>query len=61
MLLLFYTPVACNRPPNVAIDLIPLIYPLHRFESVSEYMKYAKKLGQMHYEIFQSIKYKKEN
>ena len=35
--------------PNVAIDIIPFIYPLHRFASVEEYMLHAVRLGQRHY------------
>ena len=35
--------------PNVAIDIIPFNYPLHRFASVEEYMLYAIIPGQRHY------------
>ena len=35
--------------PNVATDIIPFIYPLHRFASVDEYMLRAVRPGQRHY------------
>ena len=35
--------------PNVATDIIPFIYPLHRFASVDEYMLRAIRPGQRHY------------
>ena len=31
--------------PNVATDIIPFIYPLHRFASVEEYMSHAVRPG----------------
>ena len=34
---------------NVATDIIPFIYSLHRFASVEEYMVHAVRLGQRHY------------
>ena len=30
--------------PNVAMDLLPFIYPLHKFECVNEYMKHSRLL-----------------
>ena len=35
--------------PNVATDIIPFIYPLHRFASVDEYMLHAVRPSQRHY------------
>ena len=35
--------------PNVATDIIPFIYPLHRFVSIEEYMLHAIRPGQRHY------------
>ena len=35
--------------PNVATDIIPFIYPLHRFALVEEYMLHDVRLGQRHY------------
>ena len=35
--------------PNVAIDIIPFIYPLYRFASVEEYMLHVVRPGQRHY------------
>ncbi len=35
--------------PNIAIDIIPFIFPLHRFRSVSEYMLHAIRPGQRPY------------
>ena len=35
--------------PNVATDIIPFIYPLHRFASVDEYMLRAVRPSQRHY------------
>ena len=35
--------------PNVATDIIPFIYPLHRFASIEEYMLHVVRLGQRHY------------
>ena len=34
--------------PNAATDIIPFIYPLHRFASVDEYMLHAVRPGQRH-------------
>jgi hypothetical protein len=45
--------------PNIATDIIPFIYPLYEYESVSEYLKGARRPGQLHYEVAQSIKYGK--
>ena len=44
--------------PNVATDIIPFIYPLHQFESVSDYMKHSHRPGQIHYEVAHALKYK---
>ena len=35
--------------PNVAADIIPFIYPLHRIASIDEYMLHAIRPGQRHY------------
>ena len=35
--------------PNLAIDIVPFIYPLHRFASISEYMMHAIRPSQRHY------------
>lgn len=34
--------------PNVATDILPLVYPLHRFGSVPEYMAQARRPRQVH-------------
>ena len=34
---------------NVATDIIPFIFPLHRFASVAEYMVHAVRPGQRHF------------
>jgi hypothetical protein len=36
--------------PNVATDILPFIYPLHKFGSVPEYVRQAPRPGQEHYE-----------
>ena len=41
----FHYPNESGIIPNVAIDIILFIYPLHRFASVKEYMVYAVRLG----------------
>lgn len=38
--------------PNIATDLLPFIYPLHRFPSVPDYMRRAIIPGQSHYSNF---------
>ena len=43
--------------PNVATDILPFIYPLHKFQSVSDYMKHSHRLGQIHYEVAHALKY----
>ena len=35
--------------PNVATDIIPFIFPLHRFASVADYMVHAVRPGQRHF------------
>ena len=35
--------------PNVATDIIPFIYPVHRFASIEEYMFHIVRPGQRHY------------
>ena len=35
--------------PNVAISIIPFIFPLHRFASVAEYMVHVVRPGQRHF------------
>ena len=35
--------------PNVATDIIPFIFPLHRFASVDDYMVHIVRLGQRHF------------
>ena len=47
--------------PNIATNIIPFIYPMYEYESVSEYLKVAKRPGQLHYEVAQSIKYGQPN
>jgi len=36
---------------NVATDLLHFIYSLHRFESVSQYIRCSHRLGRIHYEV----------
>lgn len=43
--------------PNVATDILPFIYPLYQFESVSQYMSLSNRPGQLHYEVAHSLKY----
>ena len=38
-----------NVIPNVATDIIPFIFPLHRFASVADYMVHAVRPGQRHF------------
>ena len=35
--------------PSVATDIIPFIFPLHRFASVADYMVHAVRSGQRHF------------
>ena len=35
--------------PNVATDIIPFIFPLHRFPLVAEYMVHVVRPGQRHF------------
>ncbi|KAG0587914.1 hypothetical protein KC19_2G200800 [Ceratodon purpureus] len=37
--------------PNIATDILPLVYPLHKFGSVPEYMAQACRPGQVHWAI----------
>jgi hypothetical protein len=45
--------------PNVATDILPFIYPLHKFQSVTDYMKHSHRPGQIHYELAHALKYHK--
>ena len=47
----FHYPNESRVIPNVAIDIIPFIYPLHRFASVDDYIVHAVRLGQRHYVV----------
>jgi hypothetical protein len=42
---------------NAATDLLPFIYPMHMFESVSEYIRCSPRPGQLHYEVAHAIRY----
>ena len=44
-----YYPNESRVISNVAIDIIPFIYPLHRFASIEENMLHAIRPGQRHY------------
>ena len=44
----FHYPNESRVIPNVATDIIPFIFPLHRFLSVAEYMVRAVRPGQRH-------------
>ena len=44
----FHYPNESRAIPNVATDIIPFIFPLHRFPSVLEYMVHAVRPGQRH-------------
>ena len=41
--------------PNVATDIIPFIFPLHRFASVEDYMVHAVRPGQRHFVVEERI------
>ena len=45
----FHYPNENRVIPNVAIDIIPFIYPLYRFASIAEYMMHIVRPGQRHY------------
>ena len=45
----FRYPNGNRNIPNIAIDIIPFIYPLHRFASVHDYMVHAIRPSQRHY------------
>jgi len=45
--------------PDVSTYIIPFIYPLVNYKSVSDYLKSSPKLGQFHYEVAKSIEYGK--
>ena len=44
----FHYPNESRVIPNVATDIIPFIFPLHRFPSIAEYMVHAVRRGQRH-------------
>ena len=44
----FHYPNESRAIPNVATDIIPFIFPLHRFPSVPEYMVHVVRPGQRH-------------
>ena len=44
----FHYPNESRAIPNVATDIIPFIFPLHRFLSVPEYMVHAVRPDQRH-------------
>ena len=44
----FHYPNESRAIPNVATDIIPFIFPLHRFPSIPEYMVFAVRPGQRH-------------
>lgn len=50
-------PNKSNVIPNIATDILPFIYPLHRFGSVLEYRMLAVRSGQMHYVAAQCLRY----
>ena len=45
----FHYPNESRVIPNVATDIIPFIFPLHRFASVGDYMVHAIRPGQRHF------------
>ena len=45
----FHYPNESRVIPNVAIDIIPLIFPLHRFASVEDYMIHVVRPCQRHF------------
>ena len=45
----FHYPNESRVIPNVATDIIPFIFPLHRFPSVPEYIIHAVRPGQRHF------------
>ena len=53
----FYYPNKSRIIPNIATDIIPFIYHLHRFSSVLEQMMHAVKPGQRHCVIEQHLQY----
>ena len=44
----FHYPNESRVIPNVATDIIPFIFPLHRFPSVPEYMVHVVRPSQRH-------------
>ena len=44
----FHYPNESRVIPNVATEIIPFIFPLHRFPLVPEYMVHAVRPGQRH-------------
>ena len=57
----FYYPNESRVIPNVAIDIIPFIFPLHRFASVEDYMVHAVRLGQRHFVTEERIQCSRRN
>ena len=47
--------------PNVATDIIPVIFPLHRFASVDDYMAHAVRPGQRHFVAEERIQCSRRN
>ena len=45
----FHYPNESRVIPNVATDIIPFIFPLHRFPLVADYMVHAVRPGQRHF------------
>ena len=45
----FHYPNESRVIPNVLTDIIPFIFPLHRFASVGDYMVHVVRLGQRHF------------
>ena len=43
--------------PNVATDIIPFIFPLHRFASVASYMLHIVRPGQRHFVAEECLQY----
>ena len=45
----FHYPNESRVIPTVATDIVPFIFPLHRFASVGDYMVHAVRPGQRHF------------
>ena len=51
----FSLPNSSRVIPDMSVDIIPFVYPLVDYESISKYLKSSSRPGQLHYEVAKSI------